>query len=74
MSKSQRRVARYAALAVDDLTHSVGWDRDLTRQFSRRNAERLKLIGEDFPWMYDRPGHLAANFTSLTIRTKACPL
>jgi hypothetical protein len=52
-SRTKAAVAGYAALAIDDLTHTVGWDRDLTRQLSRFDAERLKLIGEDFPWMYD---------------------
>lgn len=52
MSKSQRRVARDGAFAVDDLADAVGRDRDLTRPLSRRNTERFKLIGKDFAWMY----------------------
>jgi hypothetical protein len=52
MSKSQRRVARDGAFAIDDLADAVGRDRDLARQLSRRNAERFKLLGKDLAWMY----------------------
>ncbi len=51
MSQSQRRVATYRSLAVNDLADAIGWNSYLPRKLRGGDAYGGKFFGENFTWM-----------------------